>query len=110
MINEYLINWEDFKKYCEIKTKNRCYLNNNSWRKLREYHLEGYLLKEKYPFGFLLKMRATNPGIFKSIHCAPYFYEKYRRERIAELINVGQEIVSFPKFRKIRNKKIANKE
>ena len=63
-VSNYLNSWYKFRRYCELKAKNRCELNNNSWRKLEEWHLEDFLNKIDNPFGFLYKLKIFNPEVY----------------------------------------------
>ena len=83
-IKNYLTSWNKFEQYCINKAKGHCQLNNNAWRKLREYHLEGYLNKDDNPFGLLFTIKTFNRELYHSVNCMAKLYDKYARQRTAE--------------------------
>jgi hypothetical protein len=99
-IKDYLEDWEKFRNYIEKKAKDRCYISNKNWGKLRDYHLEQFVKKVSYPYGFLFKMIYLNkmhreiPSIFK-------LYYKYKRKNlnIANIFRLKTRIDAYRRKR-----------
>jgi hypothetical protein len=82
-ILKYQTSWEEFRKACEIKAKNRCHLNTSAWKRLKEFHIEQYLRDMENPFGFLFVLKFYHNSFFRSIPksaCLYSFYLKKRQE------------------------------
>jgi transcription antitermination factor NusA-like protein len=79
-IKKYIKSWYKFRTYCEDKAKGKCYLNNNAWRKLRQYHLKDFLSNKTNPLFFLRLMRYKYPEIFNEITNIHKIYYKFVRK------------------------------
>lgn len=77
-IGHYEYDWVCFKMYIEKKVRDRCDLTNKNWMRLREYHLDVFLKRHKSPFQFLFKVKYFHPEKYRSIHCMPLFFGKYK--------------------------------
>jgi len=73
--------WDQFKISCEKKTKDRCFLNSNCWRRLKQWHLEQYCGRIDQPFGFLFEFKYMHKRAFISTPGSNTLYYKYLRAR-----------------------------
>jgi hypothetical protein len=87
----YITSWITFKLQCELKARNKCKLNNDAYRKLKQYHLEQYLTTVEAPFGFLATLKFRYPKLYKQIPCANKYFSIYlskHQETFHETFNV----------------------
>lgn len=97
---EYLDSWERFRAACDRKAKDRCVINSDGWRKLREFHLEQYLNNLENPLMFLLNMKWKSRKTFDSHRMAKYYY-RYLRNRAQIMDNpIPGDLVAFASWRK----------
>jgi len=95
----YLSSWADFKFICEEKVKDRCYLTNKNWLRLREYHMERFLESHKAPYGFLYRVKLRHPNIYHTIHCMSKYLHHYKMVRDREFgSNIARRIVTYPNW------------
>ena len=81
-LEDYYCSWERFRVKCDKKVKEAdCYINNKSWNKLKEFHLEEYLKKIKKPFKFLIMVKFKKPHIYKTTKGMARMYHEYKRKR-----------------------------
>lgn len=80
-VKHYLDSWAIYRIDCEIRVKNRAKINNEGWRKLRQYHLEQYVSNLPCSFGFMFALRYKHKNIYKSISCAKSVYDVALRKR-----------------------------
>ena len=96
-MKEYLNSWDNFRVMCEAKVKDVCVLSRKNWKKLREFHMEQFLKSQKSSFSFMFKMKWKYPEIYRTIHCAPYYYHRARIDRQHKFPqSVGSKYVTFP--------------
>lgn len=74
MINEYLDSWVKKRIDYELQAKGKAKINNDAWKKLRNYHLMNYIKKLQNPFGFLFHLKFKHKNIFRQISCANTIY------------------------------------
>jgi hypothetical protein len=98
MIDEYLKSWESFRLACEKKAKDRCVINSDGWRKLKQFHLETYLSKNENPYFFLLTVKWKHRDIFNKDRMARYYY-RHARQRTEGLNPDFSDIISYPSWR-----------
>jgi hypothetical protein len=84
-IQRYYSSWAHFEKYCERKAKDRCTLNNNSWRKLRDYHFERYLTEVSNPYKFLFMIKTFHFELYRAVPGMRKFYHKHSKKRRQEI-------------------------
>ncbi len=74
MIDEYLNSWVQRRIDYELQAKGRAKINNEGWRKLKNYHLRSYIKQLDNPFGFLFQLKYRHKHIFKQVSCASRLY------------------------------------
>lgn len=85
MINEYIESWLKQRIDYELQARGRAKINNEGWRKLKNYHLRNYIKQLDSPFGFLFNLRFKHKSLFKDISCANKLYHvelEKRNERM----------------------------
>jgi hypothetical protein len=97
-IDEYNKDWDKFRRYIERKTKDRCVVSNKNWKKLRDYHLEQYIVTVKHPFGLLFKMIYMSK-VHKDIPSIHKIYSKYRRKKEGTGIRIQTKVEAFRRYR-----------
>lgn len=100
-MKEYLNSWENFRLRCEEKVKGVCVLSRKNWKRLREFHMEEFLKDQPSSFGFMFKMKWKYPKLYRSIHCAPYYYYRSRMDRESLFPqSVASRFITFPTWLK----------
>lgn len=74
MINEYLESWVKKRIDYELQVRGKAKINNDGWRKLRNYHLMNYARQLQNPFAFLFHLKFKHKNVFKQISCANIVY------------------------------------
>ncbi len=95
---QYIDSWDNFRLVCENKVKGRCIINNDGWRKLRQFHLEKFLKTLDNPLMFLIKAKWSYRPIFESHRMSKYYY-RYLNERAAALDTTTSFMLSYPSWR-----------
>lgn len=78
-IAHYNESWSVFERYCRKKAEGRCYLNNNAWRKLRDFHLDHFLQDMENPWKFLFMIRVFHYDMYKNTPNMHKYYVKYSK-------------------------------
>lgn len=100
-INEYNNSWQDFEKYIEKKTKDRCIITNKNWGKLRDFHFENFIKEVPHPFGLIFRMIYMSK-VHKNIPCIYRMYYKYRKLKKKELESAFRPKSRASAYRKYR--------
>ena len=80
-VRKYIKSWIKFHDYCEEKSKGKCKLNGNAWRKLREYHLNNFVSNLNDSFLFLRFLKYRHPNIYYNISGIEKIYNKYLQQQ-----------------------------
>lgn len=86
-IQKYYHSWSHFERYCRNRAENRCILNNNAWRKLKDYHLESFLQQLENPYLFLFMVKLFHRSVYQSVPSMSRYYHRYARKRREEIDN-----------------------
>ena len=81
LVNSYLNSWAVKRIDYELMVKGRAKINNDGWRKLRNYHLRNYLKSLDNPFAFLFLLKFKHKSIFKQVSSASTLYYRELKAR-----------------------------